>query len=87
MGEKCDMFVDAMQLSMRISTPDWKQEGRKGEKEVKQTGRERATPCVSPTFDDREVTGEILAAAMNRCRTELCLTDDSTLEDTVLRLP
>ena len=28
-----------------------------------------------------------LAAATSRCCAELCLTDDSTLEDTVLRLP
>lgn len=54
---------------------------------MKQTGRERAAPCASPTIADRKVTGEILAAAAIRCRAEMCLTDDSTLEDKVLRLP
>ncbi len=57
-----------------------------GGHEVKQTGRKRAAPCASPTFADLKVTGEILAAAVIRCRAELCLTDDSTLEDNVLRL-
>lgn len=73
-------------LSTRMSATAWKSEGGEGGNEVKETGKERATPCVSPTFADREVTGENLAATMNRCCAEPCLTDDSTLRDKVLRL-
>lgn len=56
-GEKCDMFQIPHELLYTRRRAD-------GGNEVKQTGRERAAPCVSPTFADRKVTGEFLASAV-----------------------
>lgn len=54
--------------------------------EVKQIGREKAVRCISPRFADRKMTSKLLAAATIRCCWKPCLTDDSTLQDNILRL-